>query len=63
MKYGINKSLGHLSISHIKFYEILRKRAVFWDSWFMKIITTENRISGFEVNSGNVMHLRFIKLN
>ena len=45
---------------------MLRETHLKRDSWFMshmKIIRDKNVITGFEVNSGNVMHLRFVKMD
>lgn len=59
---------GDLFLSNNKYPDsklVLRETHLKRDSWFMnhmKIITTKNKISGFEVNAGNVMHLRFIKV-
>lgn len=66
--YGIALKNGELFLTHSKYPDsklTLRETHLKRDSWFMshmKIVMNQDTVSGFEVNSGNVMHLPFIKV-
>ena len=66
--YRIALKNGDLFLTHSKYPDsklTLRETHLKRDSWFMshmKIIMNQDTVSGFEVNSGNVMHLPFIKV-
>jgi CubicO group peptidase (beta-lactamase class C family) len=66
--YSIVLRNGELFLSHSKYPDsklTLRETHLKRDSWFMshmKIIMNQGTVSGFEVNTGNVMHLPFVKV-
>jgi CubicO group peptidase (beta-lactamase class C family) len=66
--YRIAVRNGELFLLHSKYPDsklTLRETHLKRDSWFMshmKIMMNQDTVSGFEVNSGNVMHLPFIKV-
>lgn len=69
-KYGITLENGELVLTNNKYPNSKIKRVgndhLFTDLWWMrhlKIITdSNNTVTGFEVNDGRVMHLRFNKI-
>ena len=66
--YTISLKDGELFLSGNVYPEsklLLRETHLKRDSWFMshlRIIREQNKVTGFEVNSGNVMHLPFKKV-